>query len=409
MRCNANGNVRNFLDDLQIKREELAMCSVEIDMKDYRSMIIASIPDKLSDFASSLIASAQLFNPIAKLDPEAKKLSASRSSGSKSAKKDNDEAMMASLEKRKSGWKPRGACWNCGEKGHLQDKCSHPLKSSKSNGGDARGSAKASGTTNTVVDCNSESDGGWAIYCDSDNEDDDDAASDMPTLLTESESDSGGEENGDTYLSDSEVEEVDWVSWECQGVPKDAAADVVSLASPQTSAPLFDAERVPVHSTEDPENAVSAITVEDDIDLPRKELYDSRATCHISPYRSDFECFEMIPPKPFKVANKQTFDALGISDIIIEVPNGVRISQLCLTEVLYSPEVGYTLISIGQLNKLSFSTTFVRGTCIIHAPSGEHVGIIPCTKHGLYHVVHDSSAQDKAGAAEELTIMEFYH
>ncbi|THH08422.1 hypothetical protein EW146_g8993 [Bondarzewia mesenterica] len=388
-------------------------------------MIIASIPDKLSNFASSLIASAQLFNPIAELDPDviirqisdeyerrkAKKPSASRSSGSKSAKKDNDEAMMVSPGKRKTGWKPRGACWNCGEKGHLRDKCLHPLKSSKSksNGGDARGSARASRTANTAVDCDSESDGGWAIYCDSDDEDDDDAASCMPALLTESESDSGGEGNGDTYFSDSEVEEVDWVSWECERVPKDVAVDGASLVSPQTAALLSDTERVPVHGTEDPENAASAITVEDDVDLPRKELYDSGATRHISPYRSDFERFETIPPKPFKAANKQTFDALGTGDIVVEVLNGAHISQLRLTEVLYSPEVGYTLISIGRLDKLSFSTTFAGGTCIIHAPSGKHIGVVPCTKHGLYRVVHDSSAQDKAGAAEELTVMEFHH
>ncbi|THH14813.1 hypothetical protein EW146_g5572 [Bondarzewia mesenterica] len=390
MRCDANGDVQNFLDDLRTKREELAACGVEIDTKDYRSTIIASIPDKLSDFASSLIASAQLFNPITELDPDviirqisdeyecrkAKKPSASRSSGSKSAKKDNDEAMMVSPGKRKSGWKPRGACWNCGEKGHLRDKCPHPLKSSKSNGGDARGSARASGTANTVVDCDSEK--------------------------------NGEEGDGDSYFSDSEVEEVDWVSWEHERVPEDVAVDGASLASPQNAAPLSDAERVPVHGTEDPENAASAITVEDDIDLPRKKLYDSGATRHISPYRSDFERFEMIPSSRSRRRTSRR------STLWVPATLSSRCQTECASRSSVSlksyirPRLGTPSSPLVGSTSSVFPPLFAGGACVIHAPSGERVGIVPCTKRGLYRVVHDSSAHEEASAAEKLTIMEFH-
>ncbi|KZT22070.1 hypothetical protein NEOLEDRAFT_1024662, partial [Neolentinus lepideus HHB14362 ss-1] len=68
------------------------------------------------------------------------------------------------------------------------------------------------------------------------------------------------------------------------------------------------------------------------------ELYDSGATCHLSPYRNDFESQRGVsPPKVFTAANQQDFSAVGKGDLVVEVPNGVDPSKLHLTEVLYSP------------------------------------------------------------------------
>ena len=49
----------------------------------------------------------------------------------------------------------------------------------------------------------------------------------------------------------------------------------------------------------------------------------------------------------FSAANKQKFNASGKGEMVINIPNGIEISQLQLMEVLYSPEVGYMLVSIG--------------------------------------------------------------
>ena len=43
-KCPDKGNVREFLDNLRVKREELASVGVDIDEKDYRSTIISSLP-----------------------------------------------------------------------------------------------------------------------------------------------------------------------------------------------------------------------------------------------------------------------------------------------------------------------------------------------------------------------------
>jgi len=54
--------------------------------------------------------------------------------------------------------------------------------------------------------------------------------------------------------------------------------------------------------------------------------------------------------------------------MVIDVPNGSSISQLKLTEVLYSPEAGYTLVFIGHLDEAGFTITFANGKCVIHDP-----------------------------------------
>ncbi|KIK84331.1 hypothetical protein PAXRUDRAFT_94975, partial [Paxillus rubicundulus Ve08.2h10] len=91
---------------------------------------------------------------------------------------------------------------------------------------------------------------------------------------------------------------------------------------------------------------------------PVTELYDLGSTWHISPYHDNFESFATILLKPFLAANKQRFNAIGIGEMVIDVPNSFDVSQLRLTEVLFSPEVGYTLVSIGHLDELGYSVTF---------------------------------------------------
>lgn len=77
------------------------------------------------------------------------------------------------------------------------------------------------------------------------------------------------------------------------------------------------------------------------------EIFNSGTSCHISPHCNAFTSFQSIAPHPLHAANKQNFNAVGKGDIVLDILNGVVTSQLRLTEVLYSPEAGYTLISIG--------------------------------------------------------------
>ena len=54
-------DIWQFLDGLQMKREELVAVGVDINEKDYRLMIIKSLPNLLANFASSQLTAARLF------------------------------------------------------------------------------------------------------------------------------------------------------------------------------------------------------------------------------------------------------------------------------------------------------------------------------------------------------------
>ena len=136
------------------------------------------------------------------------------------------------------------------------------------------------------------------------------------------------------------------------------------------------------------------------------ELYDSGATQHISPYCDSFETYSDIALKPFTTANKQVFSTTGMGDMIVEVPNGYDVSRLCLTEVLFSCEVGYTLVLIGWLDELGFSTTFAEGFCTIRGTDGETIGCIPRSTRGLYRVVQEHDTANTA--LEHITVMELH-
>ena len=116
---------------------------------------------------------------------------------------------------------------------------------------------------------------------------------------------------------------------------------------------------------------------------PCVEVYDSRCTRHITPYHDDVDNFIEISLKSFWAANKLDFTAVGMGEMTVDVPNGIDISQLRLTEVMYSPEVGYTLVFVGRLDENGFSVTFANGKCTIQG-EGECIGAIPKTGCGLY-------------------------
>ena len=62
------GNVREFLDSLRVKQEELAAVGVDIEEKDYRLTILSSLPIALSNFASTQLAAARMYSTMKTLD-----------------------------------------------------------------------------------------------------------------------------------------------------------------------------------------------------------------------------------------------------------------------------------------------------------------------------------------------------
>ncbi|PIL29342.1 hypothetical protein GSI_09393 [Ganoderma sinense ZZ0214-1] len=144
---------------------------------------------------------------------------------------------------------------------------------------------------------------------------------------------------------------------------------------------------------------------------PPVDLYDSSATHHMSPYREDFLTFQEIPPHDLTAANQQPFQATGVGDMLLPVPNDpAPSSNIRLRRVLYAPELRYNLVSVGRIDDAGFTTTFASGECVITDHNGATVGHIP-KSHGLYIVEREHTEGGSAQAAvadEQLTIMELH-
>jgi hypothetical protein len=126
---------------------------------------------------------------------------------------------------------------------------------------------------------------------------------------------------------------------------------------------------------------VQSSPVEED-HSPHTELYNSGATCHISPYKADFTSYKALsPPAYLNTASQQHFPAIDEGNLVIQVPNNGTEHTLTLCNVLHVPTVTYTLVSIGALDEKGYAT-HIKGGCLeIISSCGEQVGLIPHTPH----------------------------
>jgi hypothetical protein len=137
------------------------------------------------------------------------------------------------------------------------------------------------------------------------------------------------------------------------------------------------------------------------------ELYDSGATCHIPPYKSDFTMYTTLdPPVYLNAANQQWFPAIGTSTLSIRAPNGAASLTLTLHEVLHAPAIGYTLVSISTLDKRGYHTSIGGRTLELFSPRGKRIVCIPQTTQGLYCTTH---IEESANSVKTISIMELHH
>ena len=122
------------------------------------------------------------------------------------------------------------------------------------------------------------------------------------------------------------------------------------------------------------------------------ELYDSGASCHMSPFRSQFISFRPIPPHPILTADKRYFYAEGMGDLRIRVPNGESFTPIILRDTLYAPSMALTVVSISRIAKSGMKVAFEGSTCKITNQKGTVVGVVPTNNNGLYRVEHVCAA-----------------
>ena len=116
MRCMDKGNVREFLEGLQLKKEELSQSGVDIDENNYFSVILSSLPPAMSNFASSQLAAARFSgtktitstNLISMLIEEANRQKTQYASCKGSGKGKDEDWQLGSRQKGKGKGKGKG-------------------------------------------------------------------------------------------------------------------------------------------------------------------------------------------------------------------------------------------------------------------------------------------------------------
>src|ERR1700678_1362098 len=425
-RCPERGNAKDFLRGLRLKKEELAQVGVKISDEDYSSTIISSLPDALSNFASMQMswtlqqtqqpmdASTLMTMLLQEAERQDLRNQKRKQTAGKAKDDEKNEALAVSTER------PRGKrdmskinCWNCGESGHFSSKCNKPRKS-KDSESSVKPDPKKEGTSAAAVDSSSDDEGAWAAeevvgqnavvdwfqeVVDSENEAasvgdegdwfEEEAAAvrdahvsledDLPALmeLSDSEDESGGDEEEPSW----EVEEV-------------MLEKLVRPEEERDVEDLLDTSGMALLVAESGQAAGTA------------ELYDSGCTNHISPYRNRFENFQTIIPRHFRAANKQTFSSTGKGELVIDVPSGTGETQLRLHDVLYSAEVGDTLVSVGRLDEAGFTVKFGGGKCVLIGEDDVEIGVVPRTSTRIYKVEHEEAV---ANVAEERLTLDALH
>jgi hypothetical protein len=100
------------------------------------------------------------------------------------------------------------------------------------------------------------------------------------------------------------------------------------------------------------------VNVEGRIEGMQSELYNSGASCHMSPYQDHFENYMSIALKSITAADKQYFQPIGKGNLQIKISNGSNTTTILLKDVLHCPDMGLTLVSIGKIMNAGYKVIF---------------------------------------------------
>ena len=137
------------------------------------------------------------------------------------------------------------------------------------------------------------------------------------------------------------------------------------------------------------------------------DIYNSGASSHMSPDRHWFTKFRETPPYPIAAADKAIFNATGIGDMQIAIPNSRVTNHVTIKDVLYCKDLAFTLISLPKCDKAGFTVLICDKHCMICDPKGTTIGRIPLVGD-LYKVEHNQPADYATMAHKTLSIDEVH-
>src|ERR1700678_2380437 len=190
----------------------------------------------------------------------------------------------------------------------------------------------------------------------------------------------------------------------------DSLPDLISMSySSEDSVSRADEEisKEPLDSGDEPRSFTFAATIlaNSVSSTTETELFDSGASRHMSPYWHKFIKNFPIQKRVLTTADGGTFDAIGKGVIL---PNDKATTRILLKDVLYTPKMGLTLISIGKIDTAGFASLFHKGSLQVfsYGKKRKKLAEIPLT-NGLYRIEHE--AEIAAVVNEEVVTIEKLH
>ena len=144
--------------------------------------------------------------------------------------------------------------------------------------------------------------------------------------------------------------------------PFPTSASIVELNDSSDTLPDFP-HTTSVNWSNDQPSAYTTTSYTASSHIDKPFIFDSGATCHISPNRDDFYSFRTINPRPVTGLGGSSVDAVGCGSIELILAAG---HKLLLHDVLYIPSSDVRLVSVLALNESGdYTCHFDRRTCWI--------------------------------------------
>ena len=107
------------------------------------------------------------------------------------------------------------------------------------------------------------------------------------------------------------------------------------------------------------------------------DLYDSGTTRHMTGFFHRLFNYVETDLVPIVTADKRSFHAVGKGDMYVYLPNRDKsTSRILLKDVLYSPKMGVTLVSISRIAGAGSTVVFTGNVCRIYTKNKEVIGEI---------------------------------
>jgi transposase InsO family protein len=406
-RCAEKGDMLSHFANLRTMREDLAAMGQPLSENDFYAIILGSLPASYDPYISAVNATSSVLGKTISADELMLTVTEEyerRNLKYKTGKKDDNAAFYSNdSEKGEKGdssassKKKNVVCHNCHKKGHYKSECW-----AKGGGKEGQG-PKQKGKGKSKDDSKKETGGAAAEATNSKGkEKEKDSVEEAWSAMIDEAYDWGDDEK-DIF------ESLDDLEGTVNNYPgfdelEEHTCHLNNLAAPfRTETDPDDGAYTTTFSAD--ELAGSAETRNAEVDL-----YDSGASRHMSGFRHKFIDLVTIEPVPITAADKRTFEAIGKGKLIIYLPNGDSgPSRVYLTNALYAPSMGVTLVSISRIAKSGCTVVFSDVFCRIYKANKDRLGEIK-ERRGLYRVFTTSSDEraNVAGVKETLSIDELH-